>query len=121
MSFDDAFDNYNTEVFPKYNTHRDGHTHWFKQKERFDSKNYLIKTERLYSRDHIGLSDIDDFFPNNLVVLNGNDKERPLNTPEKCSNIEKALEKKLIKTSKNGIHTMELLQKLMKFLFQNIC
>ncbi len=100
MSFDDAFDNYKTEVFPKDNTHRDGHTHRFKQKEYFDSKNYLLKTERSYSRDHISLSDIDDFFPNNLVLLNGNDKERPLNTSEQWSNIEKALEEKSVKTSK---------------------
>ncbi len=88
--------------FDKINTHKDGHTRRFKQKERpwtmSVSNNHLLLVDRPYNKNHISTSEIDDFFPLNHVTLIN--EAKPLNTPEQWNNIEKELEEKAINVTK---------------------
>ncbi len=89
------------ETFPKKDTHVDGHTHRYKRREFFDSNNYVLTADRKYSSEVIPLSEIDDFFPNNINLTTYScGEEKPLNSQEQWEQVEKTLEEKSIKTTK---------------------
>ncbi len=85
----------------KSNTHRDGHTRRYKQKERpwsiSVSNDPLLLVNRPYNRNHVSTSEIDDFFPVNNVNLNN---ALSLNTSERWNNVEKTLEEKAVNVTK---------------------